>query len=308
MKSASEWLASSDEEDVVRKKPTPQKPSGIRRKSRSPSPNIQPLSIPESDSPNMARARDAAAARQREADERRRKQEELRERMKATLGTDVVDAITTTATADRKLPPSVFTSEDSTASGTHPAGVMSSAYASGVLPPTGGGAGLRSSEELKRRSNVPDHLEEVDIMLADRGTQTVEHSECQTDPEPRVLHCGQCYYDYYGHAPELPTCPHGSDYLHGAANNAYSYASAAGGGDPIFAALMQRASAPRRVAAAPYGKDAAGPQGGLFGAVQCASLLKEQLNAVQASIDMLISRYNLPPPPGMEYLAVGRGM
>jgi hypothetical protein len=32
-------------------------------------------------------------------------------------------------------------------------------------------------------------------------------------------------------------------------------------------------------------------------------MYKEQLRYVQATIDMLISKYNLPPPVGLEHLA-----
>lgn len=321
MKSASEWLASSDDEDSVAsgpaRKPSTPKPKtlGIRRKSRTPehSPAAQTLAIPESDSPTAPSSKNVLShtghsIRLQEAEERRRKQEELRERMKATLGATTVQAVAESAAlaAMKKTHAQATNVSDdsfSSAAGVH----ISSSALPPVVPST------RNSFDFgrARRTSIPDHLEEVDVMLADRGTQTIENVSCQTDPDPRVLQCYHCYMEYYGHIPEYAGCSHGAG-IGGSGGGGLSPSSLGDGGlygsDPVFASLMYRYSnqqAPMGNKHHHRGGAAPGRSGdGLTNAITSTALLREQLSGVQATIDMLISRYNLPPPPGMEHLAV----
>jgi hypothetical protein len=306
MKSATEWLASSDDDSIAsgpaRKPATPRpKNLGVRRKSQTPdrSPTTQSIVIPESESPKHAASSTAPSARFQEAAERRRKQEELRERMKATLGANTVQAVAESAAiaAAKRLQSGPFTSDESFTSG-------------GLLPPVV--PSMRNSFDLGtrggRRGSIPEHLEEVDVMLADRGTQTIENVSCQTDPDPRVLQCHQCYVDYYGHVPEYAGCTHSSSpSLPGPSQHGGPLMY---GTDPVFASLMYRYNSagvpPQQYLAAQQqlrGAPAAAA-GGLMNAITSTALLREQLSSVQGTIDMLISRYNLPPPPGMEHLAV----
>lgn len=311
MKSATEWLASSDDDSVAsasaRKPPTPRpKTLSVRRKSSTPepSPSTQSLTIPESESPKHG-ASTALSARQQEAAERRRKQDELRERMKATLGATTVQAVAESAAAAamKKMQSGPFTSDESFTS-------------AGLLPPVV--PSTRNSFDFgrARRGSIPDHMEEVDVMLADRGTQTIENASCQTDPDPRVLQCHNCYVDYYGHVPEYAGCSHSG--AGGAVPPMPGGAATQYGTDPVFASLMYRyqqlngggAYQPQHSGGNPYSRQQVpspllpNSAAGVMNAITSTALLREQLSSVQTTIDMLISRYNLPPPPGMEHLAV----
>lgn len=235
--------------------------------------------------------------------------------MKATLGATTVQAVAESAAlaaAKRsQLAGGPFTSDESFTSG-------------GLLPPVV--PSMRNSFDLGatrggRRGSIPDHMEEVDVMLADRGTQTIENASCQTDPDPRVLQCHQCYVDYYGHTPEYAGCTHSGvgsgNYVGGGGGGGHGQQQQMYGTDPIFASLMYRfhnnggggAQQSPHGFSQPFrssGGSGAPSQaaGGLMNAITTTSLLREQLSSVQGTIDMLISRYNLPPPPGMEHLSV----
>lgn len=101
-------------------------------------------------------------------------------------------------------------------------------------------------------------FEEEACMVADRGTQTACTVECQTDPDPYVTSCPSCYQRYYGHkAPEVHDCAR-------AAANVREY--------PL---------APRAVSQQPVD----------------ATVWRAQLDAIHRSVDAIIHRYNLPPPP-----------
>jgi hypothetical protein len=234
--------------------------------------------------------------------------------MKSTLGATTVQTIAESAAlaASKKIFGAGAIDESwSSAGGVH--------TSTSALPPVAPNS-TRASVDFGsrgglRRGSIPDHMEEVDVMLADRGTQTVEHATCQTDPDPRVLQCTMCYEDYYGHTPDGVGCPHGGGGTQvGCSGGGVGGGVAMYGSDPVFAALVDRyhqtpfaALLGRGYQAPTEGGGGRGRQptaGGLANAITSTALLREQLSCVQSTIDMLISRYNLPPPPGLEHLAI----
>jgi hypothetical protein len=309
MKSLNDWLASSDEEDNSSQR-------GSRRGSQTRSDASPGASIPQSmDSPTAIRRKQKApfpkaspgqssgaagdTRRQQEAEERRRRQEEMREKMRGLVGEAVVDRIE--AQVRR-----VNDSDDSNTSGFSSAHNLQMPASLPPVVPTS----ARSSQEvpqgaLKRPSQTLDpavfgsvvasgqfnprasidasllqqqqHMEVVEIMLADRGTQTVSSVECQTDPDFGAGNCAGCYYDRYGHAPPTNRCPHGAPGFSGA-DEAQP--------DPIFAAMFARA-----------GSIAGRPAGVPVQSSASAALWQAQLRAIQQTIDMCISKYNLPAVP-----------
>lgn len=332
MKSLDDWLASSDEEST-KAAPQNRRPSnkGLapRRQSRTPSPHQTSLMPLESESPTMAtssRPRNQTTAgtstRAAEAEERRRRQEEMRQKMKATLGDQVVDRIVTAAAPPPLRKSDDYANDSFTSSGT-----------GSMLPPRGGGGGGKNADAAgkmmmsSRRASVlqsgsflPENMEEVEVLLADRGTQTVDHASCQTDPAPDVLQCPGCYHDYYGHMPSEVRCPHGVIGRGGGGGGS--------SGDPIFDLLRfgsgnnnkgvqcLPSSSHQRGAIGmlprPYSEggidnyNGGGNSNSHNNMFASMGTLRDQLTFVQSSLDALISRYNLPPPPGLEHLAVGR--
>jgi hypothetical protein len=186
------------------------------------------------------------------------------------------------------------------------------------LPPLAGRDG--TSRQL-----MPNmRLEEVETTVVDRGCQTICEVECQTDPDPVVTSCAMCYKEQYGHThTSFFGCGHmGGHGQHGG--------TAMIAGDPSFERLLQRAeligtaasmgARPVHPSYPPYNNHnhhqhqqsapyyaAAGPPLPQNHAYPSAHQnggagWKEQLGFLEGSIDLLINRYNLPPPPGMEYL------
>ena len=324
MKSLNEWLESSDDEGNNSR-------AGSRRGSLARSEGSPAASIPQSmDSPTMARRgpkqlaiKTPAAAvgsaglttadsrRQQEAEERRRKQEEMRDKMRELVGEAVVDRIeaqvrkvnesddsnsTFSSTQNLQMPaslppvvpPSARSSQEVPQGGlrrvpppletTNLGGVMNS----GQFNPRSSFSGTSDQHQQQMLGAV----EVVDVMLADRGTQTVSNAECQTDPDFGAVNCAGCYRDRYGHPPPTNRCPHGVP----------GYAAGDDGqqADPIFAAMLAGHSASRG-----YGPSAGALNYGrpLMPSSTSAALWQAQLRTIQQTIDMCISKYNLPAAP-----------
>lgn len=127
---------------------------------------------------------------------------------------------------------------------------------------------VASTRKTPTGSSSPnDDYEAVEVMVVDRGTQTVSTVGVQTDPLPSDQNWGNPVF--------LPGRV-GSPMYH----NSIDYLSNAGG---------------------PYGIDGR-PYRQVFSDLEqhqscSAKQLREQLSGIQNTIDMLIARYNLPPPP-----------
>lgn len=133
------------------------------------------------------------------------------------------------------------------------------------------------SQQLPQQQGQPSneallHYEPVEVMVVDRGTQTVTTVGVQTDPEP----------------PFPPTLP-GVHYPPGYTMPSY-YPCGVAGVDYTAQGSVGRFGVDGR----PYRQQ--------FHELEQrqsrdAGELRKQLETIQNSIDMLISRYNLPPPP-----------
>ncbi|KAK7201051.1 hypothetical protein NESM_000165100 [Novymonas esmeraldas] len=132
---------------------------------------------------------------------------------------------------------------------------------------------LPEIEKTMQGLNGDVSYEAVEVMVVDRGTQTVSTVGTQTDPLPMP------YGAYYYSGPYAPS--------------PYSGAGAYGGWmpprPPPFGCGIDRASGPP---SRQRGDDALEQ-----GEAREAAKLRAELELIQNSIDMLIARYNLPPPP-----------
>lgn len=192
----------------------------------------------------------------------RNRQEELREKMKKYLGEAAVSATVEMASPVSAAAPSMTVTAHSTnSSNSTDHGRSAEAHSSGA---GGAGGGVLSP---------PPGYEAVEVMLVDRGTQTVSTVAVQTDPLPmppisfganRSAVGLTADASLFGNAP-------GVDYLSDKATRAVCGID----GRP-YRHLMDDLEV----------SYAAG-----------ANHLRAQLTSLQHNIDMLISRYNLPPPP-----------
>ena len=293
----------------------------------------------------------AKAKRQQEADERRRKMEEMKAKLRETLGDAAADKIAggpkdgggsgaaksalhqsddefpsiTGGSASNALPShlpplSARSSVDFNrkASLNHSHGHGHAYGHHGATPPLHGyGYGHGHNGQL---TTPPRHVVvETEVMLADRGTQTACEVEVQTDPDPLVASCPQCYTETYGHAHHnFFNCGHSSS---PAAMGAAMAAMAGGGGahfgDPVFAKLLgnrlgamggmgmgmgmgHQHGSPMSMSSPHSPQFPSYPSYSPAAAVGPSDQWSEQLKFIEGSIDQLIRRYNLPPPPGME--------
>lgn len=140
-----------------------------------------------------------------------------------------------------------------------------------------------AQQQLQQQEQFP--YVPVEVMVVDRGTQTVSTVGVQTDPEPPFGPTMPGVYYPAGHtAPSFyrpqPQQPAAGGFFAG--GGGVDYTTAAGSG-------------------ARYGVDGR-PYRQHFHELERtqpkdAAALRQQLDTIQHSIDMLISRYNLPPPP-----------
>ena len=157
--------------------------------------------------------------------------------MKATLGAATVDAITKPAAAG---PPQAATAALSTAKSVFDSFTSEESGPVSTLPPTApplvpakGPRAPASPSRTARPGVVAAAPEQhvasedsdgggggghyVDVLLADRGTQTMTEGTTQTDPDPHVLTCGSCYGKYFGHPPpRIDGCAYSGLLLQGA--------------------------------------------------------------------------------------------
>lgn len=169
----------------------------------------------------------------------------LQERMEKTLGKETVEAIVTPTTTqpggfDKVDPAEASATLGPKATGILPAKVHPPA---GVSPMKKGEHGRRGSQTAPGQSlkdkiksvfdsftsedtNARDQtalpalagdmdlpkpqqdMEEIIVMVADRGTQTLTDTSCQTDPDMHSMSCPMCYTSYFGHPPLVDGCVH----------------------------------------------------------------------------------------------------
>ncbi|EPY19148.1 hypothetical protein AGDE_15395 [Angomonas deanei] len=261
MKSLNDWLATDSEStDTDEEESTTQQTKLVPPLTTKPS---EASLNPEEGSPTVS---NTSTTRSTVTDEARQRQEEMREKMKALLGTNVVskvaEAVNTTpfgTTPVVTTGPS-FDSVDTPAVGTT---VKLPAVPS---PPTSAPA---PPHHMTSTPSAPAEgpYEAIEVMVVDRGTQTTTTTETQTDPvwmdDPRLA---------------------GPVLLPGRMSDARYYSTSNFG--LVGGQGMPRYDSKRMTIEALSHKQA-----------QEATLLQEQLDLIQHSIDMLISRYNLPPPP-----------
>lgn len=217
--------------------------------------------------------------------------------MKGVLGDEVVEKVTSAVQSSQK----VRDSNQSSMGGYSSDFVADSQNTSSLpahLPPLS-----KVGEESRQLAGV--RYEEVESMVVDRGCQTICEVECQTDPDPVVTSCAMCYKQTYGHT-------HGSFFGCGHHQQATGCVPAMISGDPYFERILQRAELIG--AAAAFGTNnrpepihmhaypASYPAAVTSAAAAPQGSWRDQLSFLEGSIDMLINRYNLPPPAGMEHL------
>ena len=149
--------------------------------------------------------------------------------------------------------------------------------------------------------------DEVVIMVADRGCQTVCEIETQTDPEPHTVSCPMCYSAYYGHsgAPP-PLC--GSNGSHNPAP-VYMFGGAHG---PAVQPMHPHMHGPAGIQTAQALGARFGPQGyGGYGGggashqqrLVPAHVYQRQVDLIQSRIDAIIRKHNLPEMPTAGFAA-----
>lgn len=216
--------------------------------------------------------------------DRRTAQEELREKMKKVLGEAAVAKSVEVAAASVASP---VTGVGASFVATNTAVSTSNNSVHGSSSERAAMAGRGSQQTHVTSSSVPQStlppagFEAVEVMLVDRGTQTVSTVAVQTDPLPapdpsilryHVAAAGGTFPLKETSLPVFGNTP-GVDYL---SHSAMARANIGIDGRP-YRYLMDDLEA----------QYSAG-----------ANHLRAQLNLLQNNIDMLISRYNLPPPPG----------
>lgn len=226
--------------------------------------------------------------------DRRTAQEELREKMKKVLGEAMVAKSVEVAAASVASPNTGVGASfiaTNTAVSTSNNSVHGSSSERAAMMGRGSQQTHMTSSSVPQSTLPPAGFETVEVMLVDRGTQTVSTVEVQTDPLPFQPDPMMWRHHHpfgapgglpgtaaatgvfpvkdtslYGNAP-------GVDYL---SHNAMARANIGIDGRP-YRYLMDDLEA----------QYSAG-----------ANHLRAQLSVLQNNIDMLISRYNLPPPPG----------
>eukprot|EP00796_Vickermania_ingenoplastis_P005910 gene5910-4225_t len=208
---------------------------------------------------------------------RRSAQEEMRDKMKKFLGEAAVAQSQEIAAAAVASP----TSAIPTSNVTNTAVSSNSNSRHGFSSERVAGTAQQGSQPTTAASTSPQPTmspayEPIEVTLMDRGTQTVSTVSVQTEPlpppaellasGPRDACVGHGAGAVYGNAPGL-------DYVRGVGRPTYGI-----DGRP-YRHLMDDL-------------DASYSEG--------ARRLRSQLSVLQSNIDMLISRYNLPPPPGFE--------
>lgn len=229
-KGLSDWLTDSDEEE---KAPPPKAAAASK-------PPPVPLSTPtltavatddkNADIPLSTSPSHASAPKRSHAEELRLRRQELEERMKSALGANAVlakPAAATPAPAAAPHRPGVsaaksvfdsFTSDEGGPISTLPPTAPSAKHADqlrqsgsspgpGAKPPTAPHGGHRSSFSMHGGHTPFDEDDYFEVMVADRGTQTVTEVQTQTDPV-LSLPCDTCYHATYGHPPPSYGCPH----------------------------------------------------------------------------------------------------
>lgn len=306
MRSAADWLASSDDDEeektvsvlgrtVAPAAPTATTPKVVRRQPGSMSSSVSPDAAAKARAPAAAApaADDAKTQRQREAEQRRKEAQELRERMQAALGTAAVDAVdqerkkkeaeaakppvSTSPTMEAKKPSvhdriksvfDSFTSDESSV--VHQSN-------NGPLPPPAPGTVRPLAPDALQGGPADD---EMVIMVANRGTQTATEVSCQTDPEPHTVGCPMCYREYYGHdGTAYSYCGTSHDPYHGSFVPLHPVSHGLGG-----AAAMRGLRAQ------------AGPQ---QPTVVPTAVYKQQVDLVRQQLDNIIRRHNLPAMPAV---------
>lgn len=273
MKTLDDYLASSssDDEDY------PSMHAQKLDKTVIPRPASQtlasPTSGPRGQSPMPGSPSDFASTR-------RFAQEELREKMKKYLGEDAVAKSVEVAAASVTSPTSYLSpnaatnTARSTASGSNYEFQQANGGPPQPSPPTT----ATSSPPGGAHPNMG--YEPVEVMLVDRGTQTVCSVEVQTDPlpPPPVVGAGGLMEGAYRLGGP------------GGSSSGVWYGNAPG------VDYLSPKSRPVQ-----YGMDGR-PYRHMVDDLEVnfsagANYLRSQLSVLQSNIDMLIARYNLPPPP-----------
>lgn len=286
-------LKSSSEEDSPKKgaaQASKDQKKVLRRRTSSLSPGSSP-------SPSVGQSPKASARIQRmqEVAERKKRLEEIDKRMAETLGATVVETVTAKVNEAQQKQLQASTSSPAYSDDWETSNPVSGRNPNLGLPPTAPPFGgdtppKRLDPSVLKDGNFnaahygghrgsfhnPRDSEDYGIMVCDRGCQTTTTVEVQTDPEPHVVHCERCYSAYYGHPPtrnelcgetDFPSRSVGvSSYL--------GYNSSAARGS----------YAPSRTGQPPL-------------QVRSVAALKAQLSFVQSTVDSIIAKYNLPPPP-----------
>jgi hypothetical protein len=288
-------LKSSSEEDSP-KKGTSQAAKDQKKVLRRRTSSLSPGSSP---SPSVGQSPKAAARIQRmqEVAERKKRLEEIDKRMAETLGTSVVETVTAKVNEAQQKQLQASTSSPAYSDDWETSNPVSGRNPNLGLPPTappfGGDTppkrldpsalkdGTFNAAHYGPRGSFhnPRDSEDYGIMVCDRGCQTTTTVEVQTDPEPHVVHCERCYSAYYGHPPtrcelcgetDFPTRSIGTG-IGG------SYGHGYGGANNAHRGYSRSGPPPTQV--------------------RSVAALKAQLSFVQSTVDSIIAKYNLPPPP-----------
>ena len=135
--------------------------------------------------------------------------------------------------------------------------------------------------------------DDVEVMVADRGTQTAVEISTQTDPDAHTVSCPMCYEAFFGHPPPEDGC------LHMPPAHAFPAAAYAAAGVPGVVPPVPLPFQPLRHP--PVGS---GLGVGLFRGVphlyqspSTTAAYQLQIDAILSQIDGIISKHNLPPMP-----------
>eukprot|EP00758_Cryptobia_borreli_P001092 Tbor_TRINITY_DN1930_c0_g1::TRINITY_DN1930_c0_g1_i1::g.3527::m.3527 len=309
-KTLDDWLnTSSESEQSINTKTNAKKDNNIEISARNESrDNYQSNITSRAVSPDTNAAKEK---REREAAERRQKLKDMKNKIKDTLGEDIKieQEPQIAATIDDAY--SDFGSEASTGYITAPNEPLVLSH----KPHYPSGSSLRPAHERshdRTHGFIPHGHEEIEVMVVDRGCQTACDAEVQTGPELMTSPCAMCCSGIYPISNAFGCIYH---------NSLQQAVTAAPSRDPIVSNLMDKCSHLVRcslegptahipsygpgmglAASFPFiGHYNHHPPLGMWGTAPAPQHLsagwKESLAMINGSIDDLIRRYNLKPPP-----------